>query len=404
MRNARSIHRLLRVLQLKNRRVRKGAELPVAIAEAHTLIELHAGSDLSVQQLVDALKIPQPQVSRVLQRLRSRGLIHQRYGKDARMVLSSLSRDGLRVVGRIDEVMGEIFDECAAHITKDEQRVLSTLLEKIAREYGATCIRVRTGESKLRAIHRQMARIFGLLGTSVYGSDLTRAEWAILEAVIQAPVPLTATIMEKYLGIKSTVISEVLTRFEVAGYIERSRSKENHRVNLLHATRLGRRYFNRLEVQASVLLQRALRGESGESLEHSREILRRFAGEWGENSIFLGMTLRTERIEAPKELKQARGFILREVVRQGWEESIPDPLVPSGSEVWGLFDATERDKGPLAVCVASLVGKAWVVSVGVSAVKTSPQQMRAFIQHAHYLSNRRGRVVPLEVKFLPTHR
>ena len=320
------------------------------------------------------------------------------------MVLSSLSRDGLRVVGRIDEVMGEIFDECAAHITKDEQRVLSTLLEKIAREYGATCILVTTAESKLRAIHRQMARIFGLLGTSVYGSDLTRAEWAILEAVIQAPVPLTATIMEKYLGIKSTVISEVLTRFEVAGYIERSRSKENHRVNLLHATRLGHRYFNRLEVQASVLLQRVLRGESGESLEHSREILRRFAGEWGENSIFLGMTLRTERIEAPKELKQARGFILREVVRQGWEESIPDPLVPSGSEVWGLFDAAERAKGPLAVCVASLVGKAWVVSVGVSAVKTSPQQMRAFIQHAHYLSNRHGWVVPLEVKFLPTHR
>jgi DNA-binding MarR family transcriptional regulator len=398
----REIHRLLRALQIKNRRVRKGSALPVSIAEAHVLLELSAGGELSVNELVQDLFISQTQMSRILQRLRARRFIQQRNVQtDGRKVVSSLTRSGLTVIERIDEVMGDIYQECAKRLRKEEAIELSITLESIAHGFGCKHIRRRKDESKLRAAHRQMARVFGVLSNSVYGSDLSRSQWSILESIVRAPEPINATVLEKYLGIKPTVISEILNRFELQGYIERKRSRENHRVNHLHPTNAGRRYFGRLETQAVIRLHKALRGTSLPSHKRGLELLKRFAGEWGAHSIYLGTSLVTEVISEPPLIKCARAFVLREIVRLGWEEYAPDPIVSSEQHVWGLRDVS-IDGHPLrAVCVVSEKRTAWVVTLAVWSSVIDQRQARAFIQHAHYLSQRRGAGVPLVVQFAP---
>jgi DNA-binding MarR family transcriptional regulator len=398
----REIHRALRKLQIKNRRVRKGAEIPVAVAEAHILVELHAGKELSVNDLAAALMIPQSQVSRILQRLRSRRLIQQRGDPaDSRRALSSLGRTGLTVIERIDEVIGGIFQECADRLSKDEASELSVFLERVAHGLGCKIIRRRKNEDRLRAAHRQMARVFGLLGTSVYDSELTRSQWAILESLDSAPGPITATILEQYLGIKPTIISEILNRYELEGYIERLRSKENHRVNLIHFARSGRRYFKHLETRSVVRLHGILRGISPTAQKRILKLLHRFVGEWGANSIFLGQTLRTALVSDPQQLRQARAFTLREVVRLGWEMHAPDPLFPRNQEVWGLFDSSAEQPALRAVCVAAEEPRSWSITLCVWSTQVQLNQALAFIQHAHYLSNRRGTPSPMAIKFEP---
>lgn len=398
----REIHRLLRTLQIKNRRVRKGSALPVSIAEAHVLLELSAGDALSVNELTQALFIPQTQVSRILQRLRARKFIQQRNVEtDGRKVVSSLTRSGFSVIERIDEVIGDIYQECAQRLRKDEALELSITLEVIARGFGCTHIRRRKDESKLRAAHRQMARVFGVLGNSVYGSDLTRSQWSILESIVRAPEPINATVLERYLGIKPTIISEILNRYEAQGYIERRRSRENHRINHLHPTSAGRRYFGRLETQAVIRLHHALRSTPLSSQKKGLELLRRFAGEWGAHSIYLGTSLITEVIAEAQTIKCARAFALRELVRLGWEEHASDPLVSSGQQVWGLRDASIEGQPLRAVCVVSERRTAWVVTLAVWSPVIDHKQARAFIQHAHYLSQRRGAGTPLVIQFAP---
>ncbi|MEY4702051.1 MAG: hypothetical protein RL326_2238 [Pseudomonadota bacterium] len=401
----RDIHRALRRLQIKNRRVRKGAEIPVSIAETHALIELHAGGDLSVNDLAAALLIPQSQVSRVLQKLRARRFIHQREDpSDYRRSLSSLSRAGLGVIERIDEVMGGIYQECVARLSGEDVKELSRFLESIAHGLGCPLIRRRDSESRLRAAHRQMARVFGLLGANVYDSGLTRSQWAIWESLFRAPAPLNATILERYLGIKPAIISEILNRYEVQGYLERTRSSENHRVNLIRLTPAGRHQFTLLETRAVSKLRRALRGTSLTSRKKLLELLNRFAGELGANSIFLDKTLQTSQITDPGALMDARGFTLRQIVRLGWELSAPDPIFPSGHEIWALTDRSTDRSELRGVCVAKRERGSWLVSVSVWDSGVDTNQARAFIQHAHHLSNLRGKPDPIAITFEPLKR
>jgi DNA-binding MarR family transcriptional regulator len=399
---AREIHRALRKLQIKNRRVRKGAEIPVAVAGAHLLVELHAGKELSVNDLATALMIPQSQVSRILQKLRSRRLIQQRGDPaDSRRALSTLTQSGLMVVQRIDEVIGSIFQECADRINKAEADELAFFFEHIAYGLGCEQIRRRKNEDKLRAAHRQMARVFGILGTSVYESGLTRSEWAILEALFSAPEPLTATILERYLGIKPAVISEILNRYELQGYINRVRAKTNHRVNLIHLTTAGRRHFTHLETRAVLRLQTALKGIPAAHQKILLTLLHRFVGEWGARSIFLGSTFVTSSITDPLLVAEARAFVFREIVRLGWESAAPDPLFPRGHEVWGLFDGDPTARTLRAVCVVADESRSWVVNLCAWSGQIEINQAVAFVQHAHYLSNRRGIANPLAIKFEP---
>jgi DNA-binding MarR family transcriptional regulator len=402
---ARDIHRALRKLQIKNRRVRKGAEIPVAVAGAHILVELHAGKELSVNDLASALLIPQSQVSRILQKLRARRLIQQRGDPaDSRRALSSLSHAGLMVVQRIDEVIGSIFQECADRINKDEAEQLALFFERVALGLGCEQIRRRRNEDKLRAAHRQMARVFGILGTSVYESGLTRSEWAILEAIYSAPEPLTATILEGYLGIKPAVISEILNHFEFEGYVERIRSKQNHRINLIHLTSAGRRYFKHLETRAVLRLQGVLSAIPAASHKTILNLLHRFVGEWGASSIFLGSSLVTSLISDPARRSEARAFAFREIVRLGWETFAPDPLFPRGDQVWGLFEGNPGAGILRAVCVVSEERLSWAVNLCAWSAQIQVNQAVAFVQHAHYLSNRRGTSNPITIKFEPLKR
>jgi len=398
----REIHRLLRYMQVKYRRVRKASEFNLAIAEIHVLVELDAAGELSVNELTDSLRITQSQVSRILQKLRARHLISQRSGKsDNRRVISSLTREGRQMITRIDSVMGDIFNSSAQSLNPKEQRELATFFEKVARAHGCSIIRRRTGESQLRACHRQMARIFGLLGNSVYGSTLTRAQWSILETLIGAREPVSAQILEGFLGIRSALISEILTSFEAHGYIDRTRSLENHRINLLHPTTSGRRLFRRLETQAVVKLKKSLGTTSLKELHYLHQLLTRFTGAWGQDSIYLSQSLTTRQIEDAQERRAARAFALREVVRRGWELDIPDPLLPSDCQIWGLYDRAGTSDTLKALCVSAAGKFEWNVRFGVWNESLSQTQFNAFIQYAHYLSYS-GKAAPqLIVSFIP---
>jgi DNA-binding MarR family transcriptional regulator len=307
------------------------------------------------------------------------------------------------MINRIDQVMGGIFNVTVQSLNSREQRDMAQFFETVARGYGCTVIRVRSGESRLRACHRQMARVLGLLSNNVYGSTMTRAQWSILEAIIRAPEAISANILEGYLGVRSALISEILTSFEAHGFIEKTRSLENHRVNLLHPTALGRRQFRRLETQAVLRLKRCLQGYSPKELLHLYGILKKFAGEWGQDSIFLAQSLVTRPI-TETEIRAVRAFALRSIVARGWEYDAPETLLPSDRQIWGLFDQGSKLPEIKALCVAKPERLGWTVEFAIWHDSLSRSQFNAFVQYSHYLSYRGKAPAPLLINFEPLNR
>jgi DNA-binding MarR family transcriptional regulator len=375
-------------LQVKYRRVRKGSQVAASIAEVHILVEIDAGKALTVNQLSEALLLAQSHVSRLLQNLRTKKLITQRVNKtDSRQVLSSLTSEGKNLITRIDLVMGAIFNSSAQSLSLKEQSLLTKFFKAVALGHGCKTIRARINESKLRATHRQMARIFGFLSNNIYESGKTRAQWNTLEAIITAPKTIHAGILEGYLGIKSPLLCEILNSFEAHGYIEKARSPDNHRINLLYPTALGRKHFRDLETKAVLKLKNSLNDYSTNKLKDICNILKKFAGEWGKDSIFLGQSLQTKEIETKIDLQNARAFCLKNIVAKGWEYEAPDPLFPSAHQIWELCDKSDNSSPLKAVCVAKIEKKQWIVYFGIWDESISSDQFYAFIQYAHYLSD-----------------
>ena len=70
-----------------------------------------------------------PDITRLLDRLEKRGLISRwREPKDRRVVMARITAEGLKVLARLDEPMGEVHRKQLGHLGKEGLRALTDLL------------------------------------------------------------------------------------------------------------------------------------------------------------------------------------------------------------------------------------------------------------------------------------
>jgi DNA-binding MarR family transcriptional regulator len=70
-----------------------------------------------------------PDITRLLDRLEKRGLVSRcRETKDRRMVLTRISPEGLKLLGRLDEPVQKAHREQLGHLGRERLKALSELL------------------------------------------------------------------------------------------------------------------------------------------------------------------------------------------------------------------------------------------------------------------------------------
>jgi len=76
-----------------------------------------------------------PDVTRLLDRLEKRGLIgRSRESKDRRMVLTRITREGLRALAELDEPIQDLHREQLGHLGKSRLGALSELLQLVRKD------------------------------------------------------------------------------------------------------------------------------------------------------------------------------------------------------------------------------------------------------------------------------
>ncbi len=89
-----------------------------------------AGEPLPCGQIGDRMVTRDPDITRLLDRLEKRGLItRQRTATDRRVVLASITTEGLRLLKLLDQPVMDLHVKQLGHLGKDKLRSLIDLLE-----------------------------------------------------------------------------------------------------------------------------------------------------------------------------------------------------------------------------------------------------------------------------------
>lgn len=87
---------------------------------------------LTCSQIGERLLDRTPDVTRLLNRLKRNDLVHRRRAKhDRRVVEVGITDEGLELLGRMQEDVDEVQRRLTEHLTEEEQRQLSNLLERM---------------------------------------------------------------------------------------------------------------------------------------------------------------------------------------------------------------------------------------------------------------------------------
>lgn len=115
------------------------APLDVTSAQFKVLIYLHYGQVQTPAELSRQLHLDSGAMTRMLDRLASKGLIQRkRCPEDRRVVLLQLTDSGLEVAHKIPEVTVNALNELAAPLTRDEFNALVKGLWKLLGQAGIT--------------------------------------------------------------------------------------------------------------------------------------------------------------------------------------------------------------------------------------------------------------------------
>jgi DNA-binding MarR family transcriptional regulator len=90
-----------------------------------------AGEGLSCGEISERMVRRDPDLTRLLDRLEARGLVTRARGTaDRRVVLASISNDGLKLLADLDDRIEETTKQVLAHMRKDRLKALCELLEE----------------------------------------------------------------------------------------------------------------------------------------------------------------------------------------------------------------------------------------------------------------------------------
>jgi DNA-binding MarR family transcriptional regulator len=328
-----AIHRLIRRLQQRNRVVGRSSDIEYSLAEVHVLVELDATPGRGVGELATHLKIDQSFASRLVQGLVRRKLVSAgRESGDARKKRVVLTTVGRNAVRKLDQHADASYRTMLSRISRADEERLVALFRAISDGLGHPEISVRPTEAAYRAEQRRLTRCCGLLGDTVFDSQVSAPVWQVLGEVVLAPVAPQPGELASLLSVAQNSLSSMVTMMEQKKLIQRERVGRDGRAVVLRASHAGEELYQEIEARSAEQIRRALVSVKASDVLEGVEVFRRFLGDCGEDVAPVTAGLKVEPITARDERSLVRGLIARSLVRQGLERYIPEHFVSSSSE------------------------------------------------------------------------
>lgn len=328
-----AIHRLVRRLQQRNRVVGRSSEVDFTLAEIHVLVELDATPGRAVGELAVHLRIDQSFASRLVQALARRKLVSvARESGDARRKRIVLTTSGRNVVRKLDERANARYQAMLNQISRTDEEKLVALFRAISDGCGHPRIEVRPTEAAYRAEQRRLTRCCGLLGDTVFGSQVSAAVWQVLGEVVLSPVAPQPGELATLLAVAQNSLSSLVTTMEQKKLLQRERIGRDGRAVVLRPLPAGIQLYQGIEEGAAEQIRKALEGVKADDTARAVGVFRRFLGDSGEDVAPLGTDFSVTRVDTRDERTVARGHIARALVREGLERCIPEHFVSSSNE------------------------------------------------------------------------
>jgi DNA-binding MarR family transcriptional regulator len=333
MRAETAIHRLVRRLQQRNKVVGRSRDIEFSLAEVHVLVELDAAPGRGVGELATHLKVDQSFISRLVQTLARRKLVSvARESEDARKKRIVLTTAGRAVVRKLDERANLSYRAMLGRISRSDEARVVTLFRVISDGLGHPKVESRPSEASYRAEQRRLTRCCGLLGDTVFGSQVSAAVWQVLGEVVLAPVAPQPGELAVLLSVAQNSLSSIVTTMEHKKLLQRERSGRDGRAVVLRALPAGTKLYHEIEQRAEQLIRKAVAGVSAAEINGGVEVFRRFLGDSGEDVAPIAAGSKVIRVDSSDERALVRGLIARALVREGLEQHIPENFVVSSGE------------------------------------------------------------------------
>src|SRR5438105_14294774 len=130
---------LLRTTDLLGRRVATALKPDALSGNQYNVLRILRGSPdgLTCGEIASRMITRDPDITRLLDRLEKRNLISRcRETKDRRMVMARITPDGLKLLGRLDEPVGDAHRKQLGHLGRERLRALTQLLHAARAEVG----------------------------------------------------------------------------------------------------------------------------------------------------------------------------------------------------------------------------------------------------------------------------
>src|SRR5437879_5244075 len=130
---------LLRTTDLLSRGLAQVLKNEDLSATQYNVLRILRGSPdgLPCGEIANRMITRDPDITRLLDRLERRGLISRcRETKDRRMVMARITPDGLKLLARLDEPVGDAHRKQLGHLGRERLRALTELLHAARAEVG----------------------------------------------------------------------------------------------------------------------------------------------------------------------------------------------------------------------------------------------------------------------------
>ena len=305
------------------------------INENHLLGELRAHPAITAHDLSLSLRMEKSMLSRMLAAIESRGLVEVSVSaRDRRRKFLTLTPKGITALEHDNKVRDQQVIQCIAALDEQEQGELQRLLRLMADGLNSAELHGAEWENPVKIEIRRLTRSLGMLGDNYLGCEMSVENCQVLHLIsqgsVQQPNSLRMSELRQLVPYEFSILSRMVTQLTAAGFVRKEPGVKDKREISLHLSANGKARSEFNIDRGGNSLANGMRHFRAEQVGRLCELIEKFVSEDSNAALNSGSRLIGDDIELRKE---ARAFVLAELVRRGLERDVPETILGTSSSV-----------------------------------------------------------------------
>ena len=309
------------------------------INENHLLGELRAHPSITAHDLSRSLQMEKSMLSRMLAAIEKRGLAEAAVSKDdRRRKFLSLTPKGIAALEHDNRVRDQQVIQCIAALDQAEERELQMLLRKLADGFNSAALEGAEWENPVKIEIRRLTRSLGMLGDDYLGCGMSVENCQILNLVSQGGLSqrdqssarCRMSELRQILPYEFSILSRMVSHLSATGLIEKEPGSKDRRQIILRLSAAGRaRNQSNIEIGGNTLAA-AMKQFGPQQVDRLCELIEKFVADDIQVASSSGARIIGDDAALRKE---ARAFVLAELVRRGLERDAPETILAAKSQI-----------------------------------------------------------------------